>query len=70
MIAASTHLHYAYVCTALKRGVDVFWDKPMATDYETACAITSCAEKAERKRMVCQPYRATAAVNQLMYSGF
>lgn len=50
MIAASTHLHYAYVCTALKRGVDVFWDKPMATDYETACAITSCAEKAERKR--------------------
>jgi len=67
VIASPTHLHYAHATTALKLGVDVFLDKPMATDYETACAITSCAEKAERKLMVYQPHRATAVVNELMH---
>ena len=66
VIASPTHLHHAHACTAMRLGVDVFLDKPMATDYETACAIAGCAAENGRKLMVYQPHRAGATVNQLM----
>lgn len=66
VIASPTHLHYDHACTAMHLGADVFLDKPMAADYEMACAIAKCAEETSRKLMVFQPHRATAAVNQLM----
>ena len=67
VIASPTHLHYAHACTAMQLGVDVFLDKPMATDYETACAIARCAKETGRKLMVYQPLRSIAATNQLMH---
>lgn len=66
VVASPTHLHHDHACTAMRLGADVFLDKPMAPDYETACAIARCAEETGRKLMVFQPHRATAAVNQLM----
>ena len=66
VIASPTHLHKSHACTAMELGTNVFLDKPMATDYETACAIADCAAKTGRKLMVYQPHRATAVVNQLM----
>lgn len=66
VIASPTHLHHDHACTAMRLGADVFLDKPMAPDYETACAIARCAEETGRKLMVFQPFRAKAVVNQLM----
>lgn len=65
VIASPTHLHREHACTAMRLGVDVFLDKPMAPDYETACAIARCAEETGRKLMVFQPHRAKAPVNHL-----
>lgn len=66
VIASPTHLHCEHGCTAMNLGCDVFLDKPMAVDYETACIIAKCAEQTGRKLMIYQPHRASAAVNQLM----
>ena len=66
VIASPTHLHCEHACTAMRLGCDVFLDKPMAVDYDTACVIAKCAEQTGRKLMVYQPHRASAPVNQLM----
>lgn len=66
VIASPTHLHHDHACTAMRMGCDVFLDKPMAQDYETACAIAECAKQTGRKLMIFQPTRANAATNQLM----
>ena len=65
VIASPTHLHREHACAAMEMGVDVFLDKPMAQDYETALEITRCAQKTGCKLMVYQPYRANPEVNQL-----
>ena len=67
VIASPTHLHCEHACAAMRLGVDVFLDKPMAVDYETACTIARCAEETGRKLMVYQPHRANAQVNQLIH---
>lgn len=66
VIASPTHLHYDHACTAMRLGCDVFLDKPMAQDYETACKIADCAKQTGRKLMIFQPVRAQASTNQLM----
>ena len=66
VVASPTHLHYEHACTAMRMGCDVFLDKPMAVDYETACAIADCAKETGRKLMVFQPVRANAETNHLM----
>lgn len=66
VIASPTHLHHDHACTAMRLGADVFLDKPMAPDYETACAIAKCAEETGRKLMVFQPRRTDAPLNQLI----
>ena len=66
VIASPTHLHYEHACAAMRLGCDVFVDKPIAQDYETACAIAECAKQTNRKLMVFQPVRAKAATNQLI----
>ena len=65
VICSPTHLHRDHACTAMEMGVDVFLDKPMAQDYETALEIARCARETGRKLMVYQPHRARAEVNQL-----
>ena len=65
VIASPTHLHREHACTAMEMGVDVFLDKPMAQDYETALEIAQCARETGRKLMVYQPHRAKPVVNQL-----
>lgn len=65
VIASPTHLHCEHACTAMRLGCDVFLDKPMAVDYESACMIAKCAEETGQKLMIYQPHRATAVVNQL-----
>ena len=65
VICSPTHLHRDHACTAMEMGVDVFLDKPMAQDYETALEIARCARETGRKLMVYQPHRATPVVNQL-----
>jgi len=65
VIASPTHLHREHACAAMKMGVDVFLDKPMAQDYESAMEIARCARETGRKLMVYQPHRATPVVNQL-----
>lgn len=65
VIASPTHLHHVHACTALEMGCDVFSDKPMAVDYETACRIADCAKANGRKLMTYQPHRATAEPNHL-----
>ncbi len=66
VIATPTHLHYDHACLALKMGCDVLLEKPMAPDYETACAIAECVKATGRKLMVYQPHRASAESNQLL----
>ena len=65
VICSPTHLHRDHACTAMEMGVDVFLDKPMAQDYETALEIARCARETGRKLMVYQPHRARAEVNQI-----
>ena len=66
VIASPTHLHDTHACAAMRLGVDVFLDKPMATDYETARAIADCASQTGRKLMVYQPHRTFPTANHLM----
>ena len=66
VIASPTHLHCTHACSAMQLGCDVFLDKPMAQDYETACEIARCAQQTGRKLMVYQPHRAFAGTNQLI----
>lgn len=66
VVATPTHMHYDHACLAMKMGCDVFLEKPMAPDYETACAIAECVKKTGRKLMVFQPHRSFAEPNQLL----
>lgn len=66
VVCSPTHLHCEHANTAMRMGCDVFLDKPMAVDYETACKIADCAKETGRKLMVFQPCRAGAEPNQLM----
>lgn len=65
VICSPTHLHREHACAAMEMGVDVFLDKPMAQDYETALEIARYARETGRKLMVYQPHRAKPVVNQL-----
>lgn len=65
VVASPTHLHKDHACTAMELGCDVFLDKPMAPDYETACQIAQCARRTGRKLMIYQPHRMKAEPNQL-----
>lgn len=66
VIATPTHMHYDHACLAMKMGCDIILEKPMAPDYETACAIAECAKSTGRKLMVFQLHRALAEPNQLL----
>lgn len=66
VVCSPTHLHPEHACTAMRMGCDVFLDKPMATDYESALTIAECAKETGRKLMIFQPCRAAAEPNQLM----
>ncbi len=63
VVASPTHLHFEHACEAMRLGCDVFLDKPMEKDLESAQKIAQCAEQTGRKLMVYQPHRAFAEPN-------
>lgn len=65
VVCSPTHLHPAHACEAMRLGCDVFLDKPMSVDYESAKQIADYAKETGRKLMVYQPHRAAAPANQI-----
>ncbi len=59
-IATPTHLHRAMSVAALKRGLHVYLEKPMAPTLKDAQAIADAAKRAKRIVSVYQPHRAAA----------
>jgi predicted dehydrogenase len=59
-VASPTHLHKSNAIEALRAGLHVFLEKPMALNATEARAIIREAEKAKRVLTVCQPHRAMA----------
>lgn len=64
-IATPTPFHKEHALAALKHGLHVMLEKPMATDLTQARAIARAAQKAGRVLTVYQPHRATAYFQQL-----
>ncbi|MHC4886574.1 MAG: Gfo/Idh/MocA family protein [Planctomycetota bacterium] len=57
VIASPTHLHKAMAIQALKAGLHVLLEKPMALDVKEARAIAAAAKRAKRILTVYQPHR-------------
>jgi len=64
-IATPTHLHKQHALAALRRGLHVMLEKPMAPRLKEAQAIVRAAEKAKRILTVYQPHRAAAYFQHL-----
>ena len=60
VIASPTAFHREQCEFFLKRGIDVFCDKPMALTLEEARSMAQTAKKCGRKLMIYQPHRLTA----------
>lgn len=72
VIASPTSLHREHAIQSMQTGADVFLDKPMAPNYEDACAIAEAANKYNQKLMIYQPHRAKpeiVALNRIFESG-
>jgi predicted dehydrogenase len=65
VIATPTHLHEAMVMTALRQGLHVLLEKPMAPTYAEAERIVAAAEAAGRVLTVYQPHRLAAYFQHL-----
>lgn len=60
VIASPTLFHLEHAVNAMERGIDVFLDKPMASDLCEADDIINVMRKTGRKLMVYQPLRMAA----------
>jgi len=58
VIATPTHLHKPHALAALRKGLHVYLEKPMAMDLAEARAIVRAAARARRALSVYQPHRA------------
>ena len=65
VIATPTHLHEAMVETALRHGLHVILEKPMAPGYAEAERIVQAAEEAGKVLTVYQPHRLNAYFQHL-----
>jgi scyllo-inositol 2-dehydrogenase (NADP+) len=64
-IATPTHLHKQHALAAIKGGLHVMLEKPMAPSLTDARAIVRAAERAHRVLTVYQPHRAAAYFQHL-----
>lgn len=64
-IAAPTHLHFPMASVALRRGLHVMMEKPLAPDLRTAEGIVRLAKRHKRALTVYQPRRLMAEFQQL-----
>ena len=60
VIASPTRFHKEQCEFFLKRGIDVFCDKPMALTCEEAASMAQTAKECGRKLMIYQPHRLNA----------
>jgi len=60
VIATPTHLHRDHALAALKQGLHVYLEKPMAVDLASAKEIARTAKRRKRILSVYQPHRAMA----------
>ncbi|MBN2448758.1 MAG: Gfo/Idh/MocA family oxidoreductase [Lentisphaeria bacterium] len=65
VIATPTHLHEPMVMEALRQGLHILLEKPMATGYAEAERIVTAAEEAGRVLTVYQPHRLAAYFQHL-----
>lgn len=65
VIATPTHLHESMVMTALRCGLHILLEKPMAPTYAEAERIVAAAEAAGRVLTVYQPHRLAAYFQHL-----
>ena len=66
VVATPTHLHRKLAVAALRLGLHVLLEKPMATSYRQAAAIARAAREAGRVLTVYQPLRLDAAFQHLL----
>ena len=64
-LATPTHLHREHAVAALKAGLHVVLEKPMARDLKEARAIAAAARRHGRLLTVYQPHRVSAEQRQL-----
>ena len=64
-IATPTHLHKQHVLAAIKHGLHIMLEKPMAPALAEARAIVRAADKAKRILTVYQPHRAAGYFQHL-----
>lgn len=62
VIASPTQFHATHSIAAMERGIDVFLEKPMASNFEEAQAIYKTQLRTGRKLMVFQPHRTFSEV--------
>jgi scyllo-inositol 2-dehydrogenase (NADP+) len=65
VIASPSKFHREQTVQSIEAGCNVFCDKPMALSLEDADAMIDCAKKHNKKLMVYQPCRGSAAVQVL-----
>lgn len=66
VIATPSHLHREMAVAALKRGLHVLLEKPMAPDYRDSRAIARAARQARRVLTVYQPVRLASSFQHLL----
>jgi len=66
VIATPSHLHHEMAVAALRRGLHVLLEKPMASTYADAAAIAREARRAGRTLTVYQPHRLGAPFQHLL----
>ncbi|NQT93378.1 MAG: Gfo/Idh/MocA family oxidoreductase, partial [Lentisphaerae bacterium] len=66
VVATPTHFHKAHSLAALRKGMHVYLEKPMAMDLAEARAIARAAKKAGRVLSVYQPHRAHACLQHVL----
>ena len=65
IVCTPNHLHAAPTIAALKAGMDVLCEKPIATSLEDASAMVAAARESGRKLMVGYTLRATLGVQKV-----
>lgn len=65
VVASPTHLHLPMAVAALKQGIHVLLEKPMALDAKEAAAIERAARRYRRVLTVYQPHRMAAYFQHL-----
>lgn len=67
VVASPTHLHREMAEAALKQGLHVMLEKPMASNAGEAEAISRTASRMKRRLTVYQPHRAAAYFQQIRH---